>query len=285
MLQIYRAGDVGDRGSAGLAATMPKPGGVVVDAPPGHAVGAGSGPAVRERLTRTPWCYGCAAPTWPRCPQPPAGPAVRTSGLMGGLEHAPLTPAVAQHGQQGLPLRPADRRRMRVDYPLAWFSDHPQGEDRRPSRCRPTPTSSCGIVSDTINHMVDTFVRDYLVERIEGMLEHRIITGYYPRLALAQNQRFASKGGYVVRFAEPKAPDIARPATGSRPRPWIGPPQQLSSAAGLACARCCCRTLRPLLDLARPAGAFMTCGGSILSSSTSNMSNEPGGMATGEFMS
>jgi hypothetical protein len=43
-------------------------------------------------------------------------------------------------------------------------------------------------------------VRDYLVERIEGMLEHRIITGYYPRLALAPSQRFASKGGYIVRF-------------------------------------------------------------------------------------
>jgi hypothetical protein len=35
------------------------------------------------------------------------------------------------------------------------------------------------------------------------MLEHRIITGYYPRLALAPNQRFASKGGYLVHFDEP----------------------------------------------------------------------------------
>jgi hypothetical protein len=52
--------------------------------------------------------------------------------------------------------------------------------------------------------MVDTFVRDYLVERVEESLEHRIITGYYPRLALAPGQRFASKGGYMVRFAEPQ---------------------------------------------------------------------------------
>jgi hypothetical protein len=49
--------------------------------------------------------------------------------------------------------------------------------------------------------MVDTFVRDYLIERMEAMLEHRVITGYYPRLALAPGQRFASKGGYIVRFA------------------------------------------------------------------------------------
>jgi hypothetical protein len=36
------------------------------------------------------------------------------------------------------------------------------------------------------------------------MLEHRILTAYYPRLALAPNQRFASKGGYIVHFAEPR---------------------------------------------------------------------------------
>jgi hypothetical protein len=56
--------------------------------------------------------------------------------------------------------------------------------------------------------MVDTFVPDYLIERIEEMLEHRVITGYYPRLALAPGQRFASKGGYIVRFADPRGHQI-----------------------------------------------------------------------------
>ena len=51
--------------------------------------------------------------------------------------------------------------------------------------------------------MSDSFIRDYLVERTEAMLEHRILTAYYPRLALAPNQRFASKGGYIVHFAAP----------------------------------------------------------------------------------
>ena len=65
--------------------------------------------------------------------------------------------------------------------------------------------------------MVDTFVRDYLIERIEEMMEHRILTGYYPRLALAPNQSFASKGGYIVHFA---------PAGGKRvvaDGDWIAP--------------------------------------------------------------
>ena len=33
--------------------------------------------------------------------------------------------------------------------------------------------------------MVDTFVRDYLVERVETGIDHWVITGYYPQLTLA----------------------------------------------------------------------------------------------------
>jgi hypothetical protein len=61
---------------------------------------------------------------------------------------------------------------------------------------------ACSLVSETLNHTADSFMRDYLIERVEGMLEHRIVTGYYPRLTLAPNERFASKGGYIVHFAQ-----------------------------------------------------------------------------------
>ena len=55
--------------------------------------------------------------------------------------------------------------------------------------------------------MLDSFVPDYLVERLEGMLGTRLSTGYFPRLTLASGQRFASKGGFIVRFEQH---DLAR---------------------------------------------------------------------------
>jgi hypothetical protein len=61
---------------------------------------------------------------------------------------------------------------------------------------------ACGLLAETLKHMVDTFVPDYLVERMEDSIDHRIVTGYYPRLSLGSGQRFASKGGYIVHFAD-----------------------------------------------------------------------------------
>jgi hypothetical protein len=66
---------------------------------------------------------------------------------------------------------PPDRRRIRLDYRLGWFT------------IRQIP-----VVAQQV---------------------HGIITGYYPRLPLAPGQRFASKGGYLVRFADPAGARVA----------------------------------------------------------------------------
>jgi hypothetical protein len=89
---------------------------------------------------------------------------------------------------------------IRTDYPFGWFK-----LNRIPvvdERVQIDTWLACNLLSETLNHMSDPLVRDYLVERFEGMLEHQIVTGNYPRLALAPNQRFASKGGYMVHFAD-----------------------------------------------------------------------------------
>ena len=131
----------------------------------------------------------------------PRASNVYLSGLMAGLEAAPLPPAWRPLTRIAYGFDLPEKRRVRVDYPLGWF--HIRQIPVVSLQVQADTYLACGLVSETLNHMADTYVRAYLIERIEEMLEHRVITGYYPRLALAPGQSFASKGGYLVRFADP----------------------------------------------------------------------------------
>jgi hypothetical protein len=142
------------------------------------------------------------------------------SGLLGGLEHAPLPPAFRERTHLSYPFDLPDQRRVRMDFAFGWF------------RIRKVPVVAeqvqadtylaCGLLSETMNHLSDSFVREYLIERIEDMIEHRILTGYYPRLTLATGQRFASKGGYLVHFAAPSGTKLV--ADGAWTVPSVEPP-------------------------------------------------------------
>lgn len=132
---------------------------------------------------------------------PPKAGMVFMSGEMGGLESAPLPATWRATTRIAYPFDLPEQRRVRLDYPLGWFTlRHIPIVDER---IQADTYLAVGLLAETLSHMVDTFERDYLIERMEGMLEHRIITGYYPRLALASGQRFASKGGYLVQFKNP----------------------------------------------------------------------------------
>lgn len=56
------------------------------------------------------------------------------------------------------------------------------------------------VTGDAISHLGDNFSRDYLIERIEQMTQSSLSPSIYPHLSLGPGQRFASKGGYVIRF-------------------------------------------------------------------------------------
>jgi len=91
--------------------------------------------------------------------------------------------------------------------PLGWLRVHHM--EVTDERVQTDTYVACGIVAEMVTDMLDVFVRDFLVERMEEMVSRRLVNGYYPRLGLAPGQRFASKGGYLVHFVSPTANAIA----------------------------------------------------------------------------
>ena len=86
-----------------------------------------------------------------------------------------------------------------MDYPLGWMRfEHIPVVDEL------TQTDTylaCVITAEVARIIGEDLVRDHLLETLEMHLSTRLVDGYYPRLGLATGQRFASKGGFLVRFA------------------------------------------------------------------------------------
>jgi len=206
--QIYRAGDSGEQAAAALSAALKRHGIAVHD----HVLPAGApgkGPA--EALSGA--SNAQALVLWLRPPDvaalaspPPQPAAVYMSGLMGGMESSPLPPSWRARTLLAYPFDLPERRRVRVDFPLGWFTV--RHVPIVAEQVQVDTYLACGLVAETLSHMTDAFVRPYLIERLQRMLDHRIMTGFYPHLTLAQNQHFASKGGYLVRFEAPQGPKI-----------------------------------------------------------------------------
>jgi mono/diheme cytochrome c family protein len=202
--QIYRAGDSGEAGARALTSALELAGRQTQDfVIPPDAAGSG----LREALQRA----NGAGPLvlWLRPDDltmlegspAPARP-VFVSGLMGGLEHAPLPSVWRERALLSYPFDLPDHRQVRLEYALGWFSAR-----RIPVVAQQVQVDTylaLGLLAENLNHMGDNFVPEYLVERMEIIFGHRLLTGYYPRLSLSQGERFASKGGYLVRL-----PDVA----------------------------------------------------------------------------
>ena len=210
VVQVYRMGDSGEAAASALASTL-KGRGVVVrnQALPAH----GQGREVPESLRGASGAD--ALVLWLRADDLSAlggaqsAPAtVYVSGTMAGLERAPLPDAWRSRVKMAYPVDLPERRALRLRYPLNWFSiqhipvvDEPVQADTY---------LACGLLAETLSHMADNFSQALLVEMLQSSIERRLInTGYYPRLVLGWNQHFASKGGYIVNFADPGGTRLA----------------------------------------------------------------------------
>jgi hypothetical protein len=201
--QVYRAGDSGEPAAAALAALLKERGFTVSnESLPAKAPARALTTAVSHGAAQTlvlwlrPADIAALGPALP-------GRVVYMSGLMGGLEDSPLPAGWRTRTLMAYPMDLPDKRGVRLDYPFGWF------------KFRHIPTVAqqvqadtylaCSLIADALNnHMADVVARAYLVEQLQGMIERRIMTGYYPRLTLGPNQRFASKGGYIVHFKAPE---------------------------------------------------------------------------------
>jgi hypothetical protein len=146
-------------------------------------------------------------------PRTPPTQHVFASGLMAGLERAQLPAAWRARVHMTYPVDLPEQRKVRMNFPLAWFRIHqlPLVDER----LQTDTYVACGILAETLTEMLDSFGQDYLIERLESMLSHRQVNGYYPRLSLGPGQRFASKGGYVVRLGDAPAQESGEHGRGA----------------------------------------------------------------------
>ena len=211
--QVYRAGDVGETAAHALASLLEQAGVEVKEKRlgPGASVAA----AIRGGSADV-WVLWLRPVDLAALGEPPPDPAaLYVSGQMGGLEEAPLPAAWRKRARLAYPVDLPDKRVVRVDYPLGWFKLR-QFAVVDP-RLQADTYLACGILSETLKRMSDAIVPEYLVEQLQQTLEHRILTGYYPRLSLAPGQTVGSKGAYWVRFADAAGPRVVADS------PWITP--------------------------------------------------------------
>ncbi len=214
LLQIYTPGNSGERAAARLRALAPasiesvmRP----VTQGDAEAIAKAVGEARADDVVVLWLSPGDLALMGP----PPRATAVYLSGTLAGFEHATLPPPWRSVAQLTYPVDLPEARAIRMNYPLRWFQIRhiPVVAEK----VQADTYLACGIVSEALNDMLDNFMRDYLIERIESMVSHRQLSAFYPHLGLAPGQRFASKGGYLVHFTEPGGSAIS-PTT-----EWIVP--------------------------------------------------------------
>jgi cytochrome c len=201
VIQLYRQGDIGEAAARALRADSASPASRWVDRPlPSGGIAA----EVRSALASVQpnddlvlWLRGEDLRALP--PTPPAAAAVFASGLMAGLENAPLPAAWREVTRLTYPVDLPQRRAARLIQPLTYFRT--QSIPVVAEQTQVDTYVACQLLSEAVGHAFADLVPDYLIEQTENMVSLKLFDGYYPRLGLAPGQRFASKGGYLVRLA------------------------------------------------------------------------------------
>ena len=200
IVQVFRSGDIGAPAAARLRMALADDVKLI-----DRALQPGDGAAaladalsdIRHGDVLVLWLRGPDLATLPAPPRRLS--AVYASGILGGLERAPLAPAWKDLARLTYPFALPVERSEGLSEPLGWFQLHRIAIVDE--RVQVQTYVACSVLLETLASMLDEYVRDYLVERLEAMMDMQMVNGYYTGLSLAPGQRFASKGGYLVRFS------------------------------------------------------------------------------------
>lgn len=154
-------------------------------------------------------------------------PSAYFSAFLSDAENGPFPAAWKKNAQLVYPYELPEKRRGNMEYFWAWTKLRRLVVVDEPLQAE--AFFAVDSLASTVSEMLDNLYRDYLLERAENMLTRndsakaeqqvrdRAVfnlrktalndtpqqgTSIYPRISLGPDQRFASKGGYIVRFAD-----------------------------------------------------------------------------------
>jgi cytochrome c553 len=131
-------------------------------------------------------------------PAPPAGELYLSSSLAGYPAHA-IPAALRERARLVHPFELPSAWQTKRERLVRWLRVH--GLEPGDERIQANAYLAANLLGGALKHFRERYSRDYLIERIEHMADNSPWTSVFPHLGLGTGQRFASKGGYVIRLA------------------------------------------------------------------------------------
>lgn len=204
LLQVYRQQDSGELAAAALRRALAGTTGfdledrVLTDDTAGSA-GFWDTLLAEKHASVVLWLRDKDLAHWPRGASPGSAPIYLSDSLL--EDPARVVPAGLRSRIRVVLLRelPAiwQDRRARV---TSWLTSHKLA--LTDERIQANTHMVLSLVTRAITHMRENISREYLVERIEHLVQTGSWPSIYPRLSLGPGQRVASQGGYVVPLRE-----------------------------------------------------------------------------------